>query len=301
MIHTPSSSFFNRILEALMMPSAETKCQYVDALATEYLVDGLSYDDQQAYAALQMSSKQRHPWSHPDDIEVHAIPKAGLPLHLIETTGGHVPHRGMGQAIGRAHMLHAIAHIEFNAINLALDAIWRFRTMPIMYALDWLKVAHDEAIHFRLLQTRIRSYGHDYGDFPTHGGLWEMATRTDHDVLVRMALVPRVMEARGLDVTPSIIHKFQSASDHETAQVLQRIYQDEIIHVQLGNRWFNALCQDQLLEPMATFKILLNAYGRNVLKAPFNKAGRHLAGFTEYELQLIEDVAIQFQQQPKMT
>ncbi|XLM22000.1 ferritin-like domain-containing protein, partial [Chromobacterium piscinae] len=135
-------------------------------------------------------------------------------------------------------LLHAIAHIEFNAVNLALDAAWRFRDMPDGFVDDWLRVAAEEAGHFRLLQGRLAELGFSYGDFPAHDGLWTMCRKTDHDAMIRMALVPRVLEARGLDVTPGIQRRLAGIGDHASVAVLDIILRDEIGHVQIGNRWF---------------------------------------------------------------
>ncbi len=148
-------------------------------------------------------------------------------------------------------MLHALAHIEFNAINLALDAIWRFAGMPVGYYTDWLQVAADEAHHFVLLQHRLHAVGVEYGDFPAHDGLWEMAEKTRADVLERMALVPRTLEARGLDASPRVRDKFAAAADDASARVIEIILREEIGHVLVGNRWFRAVCSARGLDTAA--------------------------------------------------
>jgi uncharacterized ferritin-like protein (DUF455 family) len=192
--------------------------------------------------------------------------------------------RGVHSAEGLAALIHALAHIEFNAINLALDAVYRFRGLPREFYADWVRVAGEEAYHFSLLRERLHELGHDYGDLPAHNGLWEMACRTDHDPLLRMALVPRVLEARGLDVTPGMIERLRSAGAEQAANVLEVIYRDEIGHVQVGTRWFHHLCELRGLEPRTTFLRLLSENVSGYVKGPFNEEGRQQAGFTPDEL-----------------
>lgn len=193
-----------------------------------------------------------------------------------------VPERGLGSAEGRAALIHAVAHIEFNAINLALDAAARF-AMPAPFAADWISVAQDEARHFQLLTTRLRELGHVYGDFPAHNGLWEAAEKTRHDVLTRMALVPRVLEARGLDVTPGIIRRLEGLGDGRSVAALTVILQEEVRHVAIGSQWFRWLCQQRGLEPQSTFRQLLRDYDMRV-RPPLNRAARSEAGFEAAEL-----------------
>jgi uncharacterized ferritin-like protein (DUF455 family) len=199
-----------------------------------------------------------------------------------------VPRRRLGSAEGRAALVHAVAHIEFNAINLALDAVYRFRGMPDAYYGDWLSVAFDEARHFRLLQDRLRAMGSAYGEFPAHNGLWEMAEKTADSCLVRMALVPRVLEARGLDVTPGMIGRLEGAGDNETVRVLRVILEEEVRHVAIGTRWFHYCCDKLNLEPEATFLTLLETrYGGSV-RGPFNLEARYQAGFSAEEMRALE-------------
>ena len=185
---------------------------------------------------------------------------------------------------GRCVLIHALAHIEFNAINLALDAIQRFPRLPAAYYSDWLQVAAEEAYHFSLLRNRLHELGHDYGDFPAHDGLWDMARRTAHDPLVRMALVPRVLEARGLDVTPGMIKKLQQVNDTATVAILEIILRDEIKHVAIGSHWFNYLCEQRNLPPATTFTQLIKEYFNGELRGPFNHTARTKAGFSRQEL-----------------
>ncbi|NML29854.1 ferritin-like domain-containing protein [Paraburkholderia antibiotica] len=192
--------------------------------------------------------------------------------------------RSMQSPQGRAVLLHALAHIEFNAINLALDAVWRFAAMPAAFYVDWLKVAAEEAYHYSLLATRLAEYGHAYGDFPAHGGLWDMCERTRGNVLARMALVPRTLEARGLDASPPIRARLQQAGDHASAAILDVILRDEIGHVLIGNRWFRHLCDGRGLDPHETYLRLADQYHAPKLRGPFNFEARREAGFDEAEL-----------------
>jgi uncharacterized ferritin-like protein (DUF455 family) len=195
-----------------------------------------------------------------------------------------VPRRRADTVPGRAALVHALAHIEFNAINLALDAAHRFASLPPAYYADWLRVADEEALHFDLLSTQLATLGYGYGDFPGHNGLWDMALKTAHDPLVRMALVPRVLEARGLDATPLIVDKLRAANDLRMVEILAIVERDEIGHVAIGSRWFAWLCAARGLEPEATFRQLLVDYDAPPLRPPFNLAARRQAGFSGPEL-----------------
>ena len=195
-----------------------------------------------------------------------------------------VPTRSPATPEGRAALLHAIAHIEFNAINLALDAVWRFAGMPPEFYRDWLRVAAEEALHFSLLREHLRTLGHDYGDFDAHDGLWTMAQRTADDVVARMALVPRTLEARGLDATPPLQVKFARAGDARAVAILDIILRDEIGHVAIGNRWYRFLCDRAGLDPVATYDQFASACGAPRLRGPFNVAARLAAGFTQVEV-----------------
>lgn len=199
-----------------------------------------------------------------------------------------VKKRAMNTLEGRAALIHALAHIEFNAINLALDAIWRFDDMPEAYYLDWLKVADEESYHFTLLNQHLTTLGYTYGDFNGHNSLWEMVDRTKGDVLARMALVPRTMEARGLDASPALRHKLAQAGDMKAAEILDIILRDEIGHVAIGNVWFNYVCEQRGLVPIATFEALSVTYSAPKLRPPFNLDARRKAGFTEQELAMLQ-------------
>jgi len=185
---------------------------------------------------------------------------------------------------GRAALLHALAHIEFNAINLALDAIWRYAGQPDAYYRDWLRVAREEAGHFELLNRHLGTLGHGYGDFPAHNGLWEMAEKTRADLLARLALVPRTLEARGLDASPLIRARLAEAGDADGAAILDIILRDEIGHVAIGNHWFRHGCAQRGLDPLACYAELASRYGAPRLRGPFNLQARRAAGFAEDEL-----------------
>lgn len=195
-----------------------------------------------------------------------------------------VPQRAVGTTEGRAGLLHALAHIEFNAINLALDAVWRFAGMPADYYRDWLRVAAEEAQHFGLLAAHLATLEVRYGDFPAHDGLWQMAERTGDDVLARMALVPRTLEARGLDASPAVRDKLLSAGDLAGAAIIDLLLRDEIGHVATGNRWFHHLCRERTLEPVSTYAQLTARYRAPRLRGPFNLAARRAAGFLPEEI-----------------
>ncbi|MDP3675147.1 MAG: ferritin-like domain-containing protein [Novosphingobium sp.] len=191
-----------------------------------------------------------------------------------------MPKRGRGQSLrGRIALLHALAHIEFVAIDLALDMAGRFGgTMGEAFVGDWLAVAADEAMHFALLARRLAALGSAYGDLPAHDGLWEAAEATRHDVAARLAIVPMVLEARGLDVTPATIERMRFAGDEASARILERIFSDEIRHVRCGTAWFGTVCQTRGSNPAATWQTLVEKHFRGGLKPPFNDSARQAAG-----------------------
>lgn len=198
-----------------------------------------------------------------------------------------LPKRRVGSEQGHVALFHSFAHIEFNAINIAWDAVYRFSDMPNQFYKDWARVAKEEAYHFELINDYLKSYGYEYGSFQAHDDLWEMVRKTSHDVLIRMALVPRVLEARGLDVTPAIIDKFTHHGYDKAADILQIIYRDEIGHVKIGTHWFNYLCDSKGLNPEETFTKLLREYAGDKIKKPFNDIARLKAGFTQTEMELL--------------
>ncbi len=217
-----------------------------------------------------------------------AIPDAGRPERPPLAHPRNLSKRSTATVEGRAALLHAIAHIEFNAINLALDAAYRFRDLPAAFHADWLKVAAEEAHHFVLMRDHLRTLGYDYGSFPAHDGLWRMTVLTAHDPLVRMALVPRVLEARGLDATPGIIRRLRECRDTRAVEILEIILRDEVGHVQIGTRWFEHLCRERGLDPEATFRRLLVEHDTPPPVLPLNVEARRRAGFSETEIAELE-------------
>jgi uncharacterized ferritin-like protein (DUF455 family) len=199
-----------------------------------------------------------------------------------------VPQRSMRDAAGRAVLIHALAHIEFNAVNLALDALWRFAGMPADYYRDWLQVADEEALHFTLLQDHLQVLGYAYGDFPAHAALWDMAEKTRGNALARMALVPRTLEARGLDASPAVRAKLAQAGDHAAAAILDIILRDEIGHVAVGNRWYAWLCEREGCDPLVTYAELAESHAAPRPRPPLNLDARRAAGFTDAELQALQ-------------
>ena len=216
----------------------------------------------------------------------------GRPERPALISPAQVPQRSVHSVEGRAALIHAICHIEFNAINLALDAVWRFAGMPEDFYRDWLRVAVEEAYHFSLLHTHLQTLGNRYGDFPAHDGLWAMCEKTQDDITARMALVPRTLEARGLDATPLIQTKLRAVGTPDAlaaCDILGIILRDEIGHVAIGNRWYRWLCERQGLEPVAHYRVLARQYGAPRLKGPFNTDARRQAGFVDTELSALNE------------
>lgn len=264
----PDSTQFSELGQAalhwLVENDAVRKAEGVRRLAKEWAVEEIGLD-----VGMEPIANTVTP-GHP------AKPELVSPLD--------VKRRAMNTTEGRAAMIHALVHIEFNAINLALDALWRFADMPKAYYTDWLQVADEEALHFTLLTGHLNSQGYTYGDFTAHNGLWDMALRTQHDVLARMALLPRTMEARGLDVVPGMRAKLIQAGDIEVGPILDIVMRDEIGHVAIGNRWFNYLCEQRGLEPETTYAALVAEHNAVPRRGPFNIEARRAAGFSEQEL-----------------
>ena len=212
----------------------------------------------------------------------------GRPKHPICVPPADLPQRRAIDPAGRAALLHAIAHIEFNAINLALDAAWRFHALGALFVRDWLGVAIEEAYHFSLVAELMQALGTNYGDLPAHAGLWQLAEETADNVLVRMALVPRLMEARGLDAMPPIFRGFQGVGDKPSLRALSVIARDEVRHVALGDRWFRRLCAQQHLPVAETYRGLIKRYEAPWPRPPLNAAARLAAGFDAAELALLQ-------------
>jgi uncharacterized ferritin-like protein (DUF455 family) len=272
-----NSNLFEQALYCLLLDSPQKKVDATLLLQQKWL-DG----------ALEISPL----------LNIKSLPVPGRPDKPELVDPREVPRRNFSSLKGRLTLVHAIVHIEFNAINLALDAVYRFQKMPEQYYSDWCRVAAEEALHFTLLSDYLEQHGMAYGDLTAHNGLWEMAVKTDFDVLTRMALVPRVLEARGLDVTPGMIEKLQSTGDTQLISILQKIFDDEIGHVKIGSYWYKTLCEQRIgsywyktlceqrnLEPQQTFIELIEKYMQGARFGPFDTEARLQAGFSHDEMQ----------------
>ena len=224
----------------------------------------------------------------PDAVLTEPPDVPGRPARPVLVRADAVPTRSPFTPEGRAALLHAIAHIEFNAINLALDACWRFSGLPCAYYLDWLRVAAEESTHHLLVAEHLATLGHTYGDFEAHDGLWTMTWKTRGDFVARMALVPRTLEARGLDATPLIQTKLRKAGDLRAVEILDVILRDEVGHVAIGNHWYRWACAREGLDPVAHYRVLVAQYEAPRLRPPFNRAARLAAGFSDEELAFLE-------------
>jgi uncharacterized ferritin-like protein (DUF455 family) len=240
-------------------------------------------------AAVNALAQQNLPVDATAHLKGPAAPGRPLRPSLVEPQ--QVARRSPYTPAGHAALMHAIAHIEFNAINLALDAIWRFANLPEPYYRDWLQVAAEEAKHFQLLTNHLQTCGYDYGSFEAHDGLWTMCDNTRGDVVARMALVPRTLEARGLDATPIIqakLRKVASSQAMEACAILDIILAEEVGHVAIGNRWYHWLCKRAGLEAGAFYAQAAIRYAAPRPKPPFNLAARRAAGFTDAELTALQ-------------
>jgi uncharacterized ferritin-like protein (DUF455 family) len=218
------------------------------------------------------------------------VPVPGRPERPVLVAPRELAQRPLGTPEGRVALVHAVAHIEFNAINLALDAVYRWPELPRAFHDDWLGVAADEARHFTMLAGRLEELGAGYGDLSAHNGLWEMALRTADDPIARMALVPRVLEARGLDVTPGMIERLRRAGDDRTAGLLETILAEEVAHVAAGTRWFHWLCERGGVDPEVRFIELVAGAAAGSVRGPFNRPARLRAGFTDAEMARLESL-----------
>lgn len=265
---SPKANLPSRALEALLCCDPSHKRFLVDALYTDWRAERLVPPP-----AAPVPSVVVHP---------------GRPLRPELVPHTDLPRRRPGSPEGHAALLHAIAHIEFNAINLALDCAYRFTGLPEDYYAGWLQIASEEAYHFGLIEARLQALGHAYGDFQAHNGLWEMALKTADDPLARMALVPRVLEARGLDATPPIVAGLRRIGDAETIAVLDIILGDEIGHVAMGDRWFRYFCRERGLAPEATYLALMLRLDAPWPPRPLNVEARRRAGFSAEEIVCLE-------------
>ncbi len=244
----------------------------------------LSCDLEEKVAVTQLTARlwRERTLSLSDGSIIYPAERPGRPSKPELLPPVEVPKRPLKSKRGRLALIHAIAHIELNAIDLALDIVVRFgrEPMPRSFFDGWMKVADEEAKHFTLLRKRLQLEGHDYGDLPAHDGLWEAAGETGHDLTARLAIVPLVLEARGLDVTPPLVKKLREFGDHQTAAIFEIIYEDEKGHVAVGAKWFRFLCQRQGIDPAASFAKLVSKYFRGHLKPPFNDRARAANGLT---------------------
>jgi len=249
----------------------------------------ICHPDEKVQAVQSLWAQQNHMVLDPNE-QIKPSPHLTLPgrptlPRLIPAKD--VPTRTPFTPEGLAALMHAICHIEFNAISLALDAVWRFPNMPLSYYTDWLRVAYEESQHFEMLHRHLKSMGYVYGDFDAHDGLWHMCQKTANDVLARMALVPRTLEARGLDATPLIQTKLRKAATPDAlkaVELLDIILREEVGHVAIGNHWFRWLCSLHGLDPVSHWQHLAELHQAPKLKGPFNLPARRAAGFDEAEL-----------------
>jgi uncharacterized ferritin-like protein (DUF455 family) len=258
---------FQQIEAAILTSDADHKCDLTTQLHQAWRQGELDYQSQAVILPIDDPGRPQKP-------------------ELVDPRK--LERRSIATELGRICLLHAFAHIEFSAINIALDAAYRFRQMPQQFVSDWLLVASEEARHFQLLSRELQRRGSYYGAHRAHRGLWDMVCKTRDNVLHRMALVPRVMEARGLDVTPGMISKFKQVDDQAAAGILEIIYRDEVEHVRIGNHWYHQLCAQQELDADDTFRGLIKFYMGGKLRGPFNWPARIEAGFQAAELSALE-------------
>ncbi len=258
--------FFYQVRDALLENNPQTKTKLVDQLCIDLASPHVDF-------------------SMHESIDVIEIPGRPSQPELVHPSK--VARRKLATEQGRIALVHAICHIEFNAINLALDAVYRYQDMPRDYYVDWMKVAAEEAKHFLLLRNRLLQLGSSYGEHLAHNGLWEMAIKTQHSIVERMALVPRVLEARGLDVTPGMIDRLEAVGDIDTGDILKIILQDEIGHVEIGTRWFRYVCQQQNIDSESMFISLLKEYNVAIGNGPLHMDARKQAGFSPAELKAL--------------
>jgi len=263
------ASLYSATLDCLLEKDLNEKVRKLSALQQAWTEDQLSLE--------------------PTDTIIR-IPDPGRPEKPDLVPPRKLPKRRLGSREGHAALMHAIAHIEFNAVNLALDAVYRFQDMPRDYYFEWLGVACEEAYHFQIVREHLNSLGYEYGDFPAHNGLWVTTYETDHDPLVRMAMVPRTLEARGLDVTPGMMHKLRAIGDKRGVEILKILLRDEIGHVAVGTRWFRYLCERRGLNPFKTFQRIVDEYFNGNLAGPFNYEARREAGFSEEEIAWLKKI-----------
>lgn len=265
-----SYNLFERTYQCLIESDVDLKMRQLQSIIIDWTDQRLSID--------------------PCPTIIKRVPDPGRPQKPYLVPPRELPKRGIGSKEGHGGLMHAIAHIEFNAVNLALDAIYRFQGMPKQFYQDWLGVATEESYHFQMVREHLESLGFEYGDYLAHDGLWMTTHETDHDPLIRMALVPRTLEARGLDVTPPMIKKLRAIGDKRGVEILKILLNDEIGHVEVGTRWFRYLCDQRDLNPFETFQKIVNEYFHGDLKGPFNYEARQKAGFSEQEINWLKSL-----------
>ncbi len=232
---------------------------------------------------------ENHQLSFDSTVDVQSIANIKFPGKPELLKPRDMPRRRLNSPQGKAAFFHALAHIEFIAIYLAWDIIYRFRGLEEKFYQDWLVIADEEAQHFALICMHLKEMGVEYGDLPAHQGLWEHAEDTAEDILARLAIIPRCMEARGLDVTPNMIEKFSTQDDQKSVRLLTRILNDEIGHVQVGSFWFKKLCEQNALNHEEKYKELIIKFYNGKPKGPFNRELRIIAGFSNAEINWLEE------------
>lgn len=262
------SEFFNAIEKALMSPSVDDTIEMTRK-------------------AFELSQNQRS-FIETSNRTIQPIDLVRFPENPPCVPPRDLPRRRLGTDAGKRSFIHAIAHIEFNAIKLALDIAYRFRGMPEQFYADWVYVANDECKHFKLLCDHLVHYDCEYGDNPSHDGLWSMAVKTENNLVARLSLVPRYLEARGLDVTPDMLNKLYAQKDTATAGILEIILEDEVTHVEYGTKWLDFVCQRDGIEREDAFFDNVEHFLKGQILGPFNKPLRRRAGFTESELSELE-------------
>ncbi len=259
----------------------------------EACLQGITIDEKLALTHQAWHLFENNQLSFRSELPVLPITQVRFPDQPVLLPPRDMPKRKIGSPEGVAAFFHAIAHVEFVAIYLAWDLLYRFRGLPEQFYQDWLKVADEEAQHFELIRLHLKTLNVNYGDLPAHNGLWDHAKDTADDLLARLAMVPRCMEARGLDVTPAIIAKFKNVGDNASVTLLERILTDEVGHVERGSYWFKWVCEQQGYEPEAKYRELIKQYYQGGKpKGPFNREMRIIAGFSNAELDWLENTTL---------
>ena len=259
----------------------------------EACLQGITIDEKLALTHQAWHLFENNQLSFRSELPVLPINQVRFPDQPVLLPPRDMPKRKIGSPEGVAAFFHAIAHVEFVAIYLAWDLLYRFRGLPEQFYQDWLKVADEEAQHFELIRLHLKTLNINYGNLPAHNGLWDHANDTADDLLARLAMVPRCMEARGLDVTPAIIAKFKNVGDNASVILLERILTDEVGHVERGSYWFKWVCEQQGYEPEAKYRELIKQYYQGGKpKGPFNREMRIIAGFSNAELDWLENTTL---------